>query len=243
MKHPGEFHEQQLLRLSFLSRMRECSMHGVFSVSLFPNIPSAVELAKVPLLVSPTDVCILDEPLLYFYWKHLPSLKNNKLTMSFSDAMRQCDCAQIWCGQLPQGTSFSLYTFPNALGLHVTQNVLFKWPLNPETILIQMCALFPSVFQAPDLITAFDEHRVSPNFKFGVLYQRAGQVNNWNAGRSLEALNSSASLQYLSYFLCIFYSWQRRTYSVTMRKVKSFKNSSLFWELQLHFKGSLGNVQ
>ena len=146
MKHPGEFHEQQYLRLSFLSRMRECSMHGVFSVSLFPNIPSAVELAKVPLLVSPTDVCILDEPLLCFYWKHLPSLKKPKLTMSFSDAMRQCDCVQIWCGQLPQGTYFSLYTFPNALGLHVTQNVLFKWPLNPETILTKMCALsFPFI--------------------------------------------------------------------------------------------------
>lgn len=34
--------------LVFLSdRMKECSLHGVFSVSLFPNIPSAVELAKV----------------------------------------------------------------------------------------------------------------------------------------------------------------------------------------------------
>lgn len=61
-----------------------------------------------------------------------------------------------------------------------------------------MCALFPSVFQAPDLITAFDEHRVSPNFKFGVLYQREGQVNNWNAGRRLEALNSSTSLLYIT---------------------------------------------
>lgn len=30
--------------------------------------------------------------------------------------------------------------------------------------------------QAPDLITAFDEHRVSSNFKFGVLYQKEGQV-------------------------------------------------------------------
>lgn len=30
--------------------------------------------------------------------------------------------------------------------------------------------------QAPELITAFDEHRVSPNFKFGVLYQKEGQV-------------------------------------------------------------------
>uniref|UniRef100_A0A672GFV6 Rap1 GTPase-activating protein 2-like n=1 Tax=Salarias fasciatus TaxID=181472 RepID=A0A672GFV6_SALFA len=29
--------------------------------------------------------------------------------------------------------------------------------------------------QAPELITAFDEHRVSPNFKFGVLYQKDGQ--------------------------------------------------------------------
>lgn len=29
-------------------RMKECSLHGVFSVSLFPSIPSAVELAKVP---------------------------------------------------------------------------------------------------------------------------------------------------------------------------------------------------
>lgn len=28
-------------------RMRECSLHGLFSVSLFPNTPSAVELAKV----------------------------------------------------------------------------------------------------------------------------------------------------------------------------------------------------
>uniref|UniRef100_A0A3P9NZX1 Si:ch1073-90m23.1 n=1 Tax=Poecilia reticulata TaxID=8081 RepID=A0A3P9NZX1_POERE len=31
------------------------------------------------------------------------------------------------------------------------------------------------ILQAPDLITAFDEHRVSSNFKFGVLYQREGQ--------------------------------------------------------------------
>uniref|UniRef100_A0A4W5QMC4 Si:ch1073-90m23.1 n=1 Tax=Hucho hucho TaxID=62062 RepID=A0A4W5QMC4_9TELE len=33
-----------------------------------------------------------------------------------------------------------------------------------------------SYLKAPDLITAFDEHRVSPNFKFGVLYQREGQL-------------------------------------------------------------------
>lgn len=32
--------------------------------------------------------------------------------------------------------------------------------------------------QAPELITAFDEHRVSPNFKFGILCQKEGQVRN-----------------------------------------------------------------
>uniref|UniRef100_A0A7N8X4L5 Rap1 GTPase-activating protein 2-like n=1 Tax=Mastacembelus armatus TaxID=205130 RepID=A0A7N8X4L5_9TELE len=34
---------------------------------------------------------------------------------------------------------------------------------------------FSLVLQAPELITAFDEHRVSPNFKFGILYQKDGQ--------------------------------------------------------------------
>lgn len=28
-------------------RMKESTLHGLFSLSLFPNIPSAVELAKV----------------------------------------------------------------------------------------------------------------------------------------------------------------------------------------------------
>uniref|UniRef100_A0A3B4U8Y4 Si:ch1073-90m23.1 n=1 Tax=Seriola dumerili TaxID=41447 RepID=A0A3B4U8Y4_SERDU len=40
---------------------------------------------------------------------------------------------------------------------------------NYET-LFEYCKL-----RAPELITAFDEHRVSPNFKFGVLYQKDGQ--------------------------------------------------------------------
>ncbi|CAB1334431.1 unnamed protein product, partial [Coregonus sp. 'balchen'] len=80
-------------RLRVILRMRECSMHGVFSVSLFPNIPSAVELAKM-----------------------------------------LCDSVTV-----------------------------------PRFDVV-------SYLKAPDLITAFDEHRVSPNFKFGVLYQREGQL-------------------------------------------------------------------
>ncbi|XP_041708562.1 rap1 GTPase-activating protein 2-like [Coregonus clupeaformis] len=85
--------EEEEKRLRVILRMRECSMHGVFSVSLFPNIPSAVELAKM-----------------------------------------LCDSVTV-----------------------------------PRFDVV-------SYLKAPDLITAFDEHRVSPNFKFGVLYQREGQL-------------------------------------------------------------------
>uniref|UniRef100_A0A3Q3RDV5 Rap-GAP domain-containing protein n=2 Tax=Monopterus albus TaxID=43700 RepID=A0A3Q3RDV5_MONAL len=84
--------EEEENKLRVILRMRECSLHGVFSVSLFPNIPSAVELAKL-----------------------------------------LCDRVTI--------SKFEVVSY----------------------------------LKAPDLITAFDEHRVSPNFKFGVLYQKDGQ--------------------------------------------------------------------
>ncbi|KAM7383309.1 hypothetical protein PAMP_002974 [Pampus punctatissimus] len=84
--------EEEENKLRVILRMKECSLHGVFSVSLFPNIPSAVELAKM--------LC-------------------NRVTVSKFEVV--------------------------------------------------------SYLKAPELITAFDEHRVSPNFKFGVLYQKAGQ--------------------------------------------------------------------
>ncbi|XP_010883253.2 rap1 GTPase-activating protein 2 isoform X1 [Esox lucius] len=85
--------EEEENRLRVILRIKECSMHGVFSVSLFPNIPSAVELAKM--------LC-------------------ESVTVPRFDVV--------------------------------------------------------SYLKAPDLITAFDEHRVSQNFKFGVLYQREGQL-------------------------------------------------------------------
>ncbi|KAM4601330.1 rap1 GTPase-activating protein 1 [Polymixia lowei] len=85
--------EEEQKRLRVILRMRECSLHGVFSISLFPSLPSAVELAKM-----------------------------------------LCD-----------GVTVSRF----------------------EVV---------SYLKAPELITAFDEHRVSPNFKFGILYQREGQL-------------------------------------------------------------------
>ncbi|XP_041797907.1 rap1 GTPase-activating protein 2 isoform X2 [Chelmon rostratus] len=80
-------------KLRVILRMKECSLHGLFSVSLFPNIPSAVELAKM--------LC-------------------DRVTVSKFEVV--------------------------------------------------------SYLKAPELITAFDEHRVSPNFKFGILCQKDGQL-------------------------------------------------------------------
>ncbi|KAM4735906.1 rap1 GTPase-activating protein 2 [Anableps anableps] len=84
--------EEEENKLRVILRMKECSLHGTFSLSLFTNMPSAVELAK--------RLC-------------------DKVTVSKFDVV--------------------------------------------------------SYLKAPDLITAFDEHRVSSNFKFGVLYQKEGQ--------------------------------------------------------------------
>uniref|UniRef100_H2ULA2 Si:ch1073-90m23.1 n=1 Tax=Takifugu rubripes TaxID=31033 RepID=H2ULA2_TAKRU len=80
------------------SLMKESTLHGLFSLSLFPNIPSAVELAKV----TNTNAFIADR------------------------------------------------------SFHICVSL---------------------VPQAPELITAFDEHRVSLNFKFGILCQTEGQVS------------------------------------------------------------------
>ncbi|XP_076010960.1 rap1 GTPase-activating protein 2 [Genypterus blacodes] len=86
--------EEEENKLRVILRMKECSLHGVFSVSLFPNIPSAVELAKM-----------------------------------------LCDRVAV--------SKFEVVSY----------------------------------LKAPGLITAFDEHRVSPNFKFGILYQKDGQLS------------------------------------------------------------------
>ncbi|XP_005925329.1 rap1 GTPase-activating protein 2 [Haplochromis burtoni] len=85
--------EEEENKLRVILRMKECSLHGVFSVSLFPTLPSAVELAKM--------LC-------------------DRVTASKFDVV---------------------------------------------------CYL-----KAPELITTFDEHRVSPNFKFGVLCQKDRQL-------------------------------------------------------------------
>ncbi|KAI1885812.1 hypothetical protein AGOR_G00207640 [Albula goreensis] len=85
--------EEEEKRLRIILRMKDCTLHGVFSLCLFPQFPSTVELAKM--------LC-------------------DSLTVSRFEAV--------------------------------------------------------SYLKAPELITAFDEHRVSQNFKFGVLYQKEGQL-------------------------------------------------------------------
>ncbi|XP_026861720.2 rap1 GTPase-activating protein 2 [Electrophorus electricus] len=54
-----------------------------------------------------------------------------------------------------------------------------------------------SYLKAPELITAFDQHRVSHTFKFGVLYQREGQLTEE------EILSNSEESEEFKDFLCI----------------------------------------
>ncbi|XP_064165834.1 rap1 GTPase-activating protein 2 isoform X1 [Anguilla rostrata] len=85
--------EEEEKRLRVILRMKECTLQGIFSLSLFQHFPTAIELAKM--------LC-------------------ESVTVSQFEAV--------------------------------------------------------SYLKAPELITAFDEHRVSQNFKFGVLYQKEGQL-------------------------------------------------------------------
>ncbi|XP_062393768.1 rap1 GTPase-activating protein 2 isoform X2 [Sardina pilchardus] len=85
--------EEEEKRLRVILRLKECSLHGTFSVSLFPQMPTAVQLARM----------------------------------------------------LCENVTVSRF----------------------ETV---------SYLKAPELIAAFDEHRLSHNFKFGILYQKEGQL-------------------------------------------------------------------
>ncbi|TRY89495.1 hypothetical protein DNTS_016068 [Danionella cerebrum] len=85
--------EEEENRLRVILRMKECSINGTFSVSLFQQFPTAVELAKM-----------------------------------------LCSNVGVPCFEAV------------------------------------------SYLKAPEIIMAFDEHRVSQNFKFGVLYQKEGQL-------------------------------------------------------------------
>ncbi|KAM8826671.1 rap1 GTPase-activating protein 1 isoform 2-T2 [Synchiropus picturatus] len=90
--------EEEENRLRAILRTKECSLIGVFPLTLFSNLPSAVELARM-------------------------------LSQSVTVSKLEVVC----------------------------------------------------YLKAPDLIRAFDEHRVSPNFKFGVLYQKDRQRRRFSA--------------------------------------------------------------
>lgn len=75
---------------------------------------------------------------------------------------KQCDSEQ-------KGNTKNLMWFFSLCLSYCDMSARFLWS----------SSLFNSLFflsQAPELITTFDEHRVSPNFKFGVLCQKDRQV-------------------------------------------------------------------
>lgn len=83
------------------------------------------------------------------------------------DALRPSERLKFWSGLLPQGN-------PLKLAINIKYGVFIS--AGPSHISVSL------ISQAPELITTFDEHRVSLNFKFGILYQKEGQVWDLAAG-------------------------------------------------------------
>lgn len=131
---------------------------------------------------------------------------------------------------------------------HLKVNVLKlakkKWPHHSDKSFQTSLWLVP---QAPELITAFDEHRVSPNFKFGILCQKEGQVRNGAAVVQkmpcrLKKWPGSSDHRQADSFISLSSSL-RRIYSATMRRVKNLKSFFPFWERRFSCKALLGTVQ
>lgn len=89
----------------------------------------------------------------------------NSLVLVFSvsllDALRPSERLKFWSGLLPQGN-------PLKLSINIKYGALIS--AGSSHIPVSL------ILQAPELITTFDEHRVSLNFKFGILCQKEGQV-------------------------------------------------------------------
>lgn len=181
-------------------RMKESTLHGLFSLSLFPNIPSAVELAKVT--NSSVNVRRMAP-------KHaIPLACSCFLPFPYLDALRPSERLKFWSGLLPQGN-------PLKLAINIKYGAFIS--ARSSHFSVSLTPPLPPAPQAPELITTFDEHRVSLNFKFGILCQKEGQVRDLATG-VCQRYGSTSRPVWWPEPLC---RSPRRTYSATMRRARS----------------------
>lgn len=74
--------------------MKECSLHGTFSVSLFQHFPTAVELAKVW------------ELHIHFYLTDIETDIGRDMICFILDAVLECQRVMFWACELLKGKSF-----------------------------------------------------------------------------------------------------------------------------------------
>lgn len=91
---------------------------------------------------------------------------------SFQACLWRCERGPLFPCPLPKSKS--------RFGLHVSDLVF------PQTI-TNKTSVFAHL-QASRLIVTFDEHVISNNFKFGVIYQKFGQVSNRESKHPLRSL-------------------------------------------------------
>lgn len=101
------------------------------------------------------------------------------------------------------------------------------------------------------MIVAYDEHEVNNTFKFGVVYQKFGQVGDVNDLFSTLQLHFTFLYAVISLFILCFrcvLRHRRRSCLGTMRRRRPSRSSSVSWVTILNFrtlkgKGKIGRVK
>lgn len=97
--------------------------------------------------------------------------------------------------------------------------------------------------QASRLIVTFDEHVISNNFKFGVIYQKFGQVSEFPMTSLLRHLKSGFNHpEHVSFLLLSSCRQQKKSSLETWKKVLLLLSSWNFWVTGLSFMTLKGSV-
>lgn len=130
--------------------------HDVIPISCLTEFPNVVQMAKVRRDQLNVQQFYRVKPWRFLFFRQA--------------CLWRCERGPLFPRPLPKSkTQFGLYV--NACGIKRGVDIQLESNNTTKTF-------FFAYFQASRLIVTFDEHVISNNFKFGVIYQKFGQVSN-----------------------------------------------------------------
>uniref|UniRef100_A0A8C2E192 Si:ch1073-90m23.1 n=1 Tax=Cyprinus carpio TaxID=7962 RepID=A0A8C2E192_CYPCA len=143
----------------------------------------------LPLILPPKSGGYWLDPPLDRHVETSPTLSQGGFGLESYDIMERDSEAKVYEEFFRHGYHHSFTACDPSLGPLVL-SVCLEEEENRLRVILRCCSIhgtfsvslfqqFPTAVEltkAPKIIMVFDEHRVSPNFKFGVLYQREGQL-------------------------------------------------------------------